>query len=115
LIPANWLPGPVWVPKWVAGTKFDVTLDADRPMYRGVWLGYVSGTFLGIGIKGTYRGLKPIIERYRSDAYRIYFPFPKILGSETGVGDRGFMVMFFKPDGLRSAMADSATRTPGER
>lgn len=115
LIPADWLPGPVWVPEWVVGTKFDMTLDADQPMYRGVWLGYAGGTFLGIGIKGTYRGLKPIIEHYRSDAYRIYFPFPKGLGSETREGDRGLMVVFFKPDGLKRAMADSATRNPDER
>src|SRR4029077_12406447 len=51
LIPPAWLPGPVWVPEWIAGTKFDITLDIDKPMYRGVWLSYVDGIFLGIGIK----------------------------------------------------------------
>jgi hypothetical protein len=64
LLPPPWLPGPIWSPKWLSGTKFDITLDIGGRAYRGVWLGYVDRTFLGIGIKGTYDGLKPIIDRY---------------------------------------------------
>ena len=113
-ISPDWLPGPVWVPGWIAGTKFDMTLDANKPMYRGVWLGYVNRTFLGIGIKGTYEGLKPIIDRYRSDAYRIYFPFPQRFAYSVHDGDRGFLLMFFNAAGLKHAIATSTKLAPDE-
>jgi hypothetical protein len=105
LIPSAWLPGPVWVPAWIAGTKFDTTLDINRPIYRGVWLGWVDGTFLGIGIKGTYEGLQPIIDRYRPDAYRIYFPYPSRYSDSADSSDQGFLLMFFDAVGLERAIA----------
>jgi hypothetical protein len=114
LISADWLPGSVWVPGWIAGTKFDMTLDTDKPMYRGVWLGYVDKIFLGVGITGTYQGLKPMIDRYRSDAYRIYFPFPQKFASGVHDGDRGFLLMFFNADGLKHAIANGAKLAPDE-
>ncbi len=110
LIPSDWLPGPVWVPGWVAGTRADIRLDAKQPMYRNVWLGYIDQTFLGVGIVGTLAGLKPTIERYGPYAYRIYYPFPQRFSSGADDGDRGFLLMFFDPDGLKRALASSAAR-----
>jgi hypothetical protein len=114
LIPWEWVPGPVWSPGWLAGTKFDATLDFDKPFYRGAWAGYVGGKFLGIGIKGTYAGVKPVIERYRSDAYRIYFPFPKKLSDGVHDDERGLLLMFFDKDGLGRAIARRKDSAPGQ-
>ena len=112
LIPVDWLPGPVWVPGWMAGTKFDTTLDTDKPVYRGVWLGYADKAFLGIGIKGTYEGLKPIIEHYQPYAYRIYFPFPQKFADGPHDDDRGFLLIFFDAAGLKRAIASNAKLPP---
>ena len=107
LLPPPWLPGPIWSPKWLSGTKFDITLDIGGRAYRGVWLGYVDRTFLGIGIKGTYDGLKPIIDRYRTDAYRIYFPYPHKVAEGSQKGDRGLLLIFFDAAGLQRAIAST--------
>jgi type IV secretory pathway VirB2 component (pilin) len=114
LIPSDWMPGPVWSPGWLAGTKFDATLDFDKPFYRGVWAGYVGGKFLGIGVKGTYEGVRPAIERYRSDAYRIYFPFPKKLTDGVRDDERGLLLMFFDKDGLGRVITKRKDIVPGQ-
>jgi hypothetical protein len=105
LIPSDWVPGKVWVPDWMAGTRFDTTLDRDQPVYRGIWLGYVYGRFMGVGISGTYEGLRPVIERYQPFAYRTYFPYPQQFTRRSQESGRGFLLMFFDADGLKRATA----------
>lgn len=113
LIPPDWPPGPLWVPAWIAGTKFDIRLDENEPLYRGVWLGYADETHLGVGFMGTYEGLKPIIDQYRAYAYRIYFPFPRRLAQGTYDGTRGLFMMFFDPAGLMHAIAANSRLAHG--
>ncbi len=111
LIPSSWVPGAVWVPDWLVGTKFDMTRDSKGRIYRGVWLGYVDKVFLGIGIKGTYTGLRPIIDRYRSYAYRIYFPYPHKLTDNAHNTDQVFLLLFFDANGFKHAVASISERT----
>jgi len=112
LIPPDWLPGPIWAPDWMVGTDFDPAHYTNQRAYRGIWLGYVDRTFLGIGISGRYATLKPIIDRYRPDAYRVYFPYPQAFTDGPHDDDRGLLLIFFDAGGLKRAIANNAKAPP---
>lgn len=97
---------------WNAGTRFDYELPR-KAMYRGVWVGYLDETTLGIGIKGSYTGLKGIVDRYGGSASRIYFPFPhRFVPGARDAQERGLLLMFFDPGGLRRAIAANGASAP---
>jgi hypothetical protein len=97
---------------WVGGAKFDKGLPPGKELYRGVWLSYVDTVHLGIGMTGSYEGLKPIIDRFAPYAYRIFFPFPKQLVQGPQSPDRNILIIFFTPDGLQRAIAANADPAP---
>lgn len=98
--------------EWTAHTKSDYYLEAGHEMYRGVWLGYINKTLLGISIDGTYDGLKPLIDRYRPYAYRIYFPYPRELAKGHQNSSRGRILFFFDPQGLKRAFTVNSSSAP---
>jgi hypothetical protein len=79
LLPADWLTGASWVPEWLAGTEFDPTPSLETRLAYGVFLGRVGKTYFGVGVMGTYDALKPVIDDYGRDAYKIIFPAPRVL------------------------------------
>lgn len=110
LLPAIWLTGPSTVPEWLAGTSFDPTPSLEDRLAYGVCLGEVGKGYVGIGVTGTYRALKPIIDNFGRDASRVYFPAPRILAPEAGDESRGLLLMVFDYDGLaRAASRVAAT------
>lgn len=83
--------------------------------FNAVWLGPWQNDGISIGITGSYAALKPLIEKYRGDATRIYFPFPSELHDHAIVpeGSYVFMVMFDRAGLARAAakvVGDSSAR-----
>ncbi len=113
LLPADWLTGASWVPEWLAGTEFDPTPSLETHLAYGVFLGRVGKTYFGVGVMGTYRALKPVIDDYRRDAYKIFFPAPRVLGPEAKNEGRGFLLMVFDTDGLARAETKAAASLSG--
>jgi hypothetical protein len=60
---------------------------------------------VSVGITGTYAALKPLIEKYRRDAQRIYFPFPTQLrdGAKVPTSSEVFVMMFDRAGLARAA------------
>jgi hypothetical protein len=100
-------------PEWTPGAPAPNDSGAPQHLYRGVWIGYIDRDLLGIGITGRYDGLKPIIDRYRTYASRIYFPFPRIF-SESAQHSSGDLFIFFNPDGLKRAIKANADLADSE-
>lgn len=99
-------------PEWTPGARRPDDSGTPQHLYRGVWIGYIDRDLLGIGITGRYDGLKPIIDRYRTYASRIYFPFPQVF-SASAQHSKGDLFIFFNPAGLTGvikANADLAER-----
>ena len=96
--------------EWTAGASGHDGTGAPGEPYRGVWIGYIDKNLLGIGIGGSYYGLKPVIERYRPFASRIYFPFPKEFSAGANSG-RGEVLIFFNPEGLKRAINANSDST----
>jgi hypothetical protein len=113
LLPADWLTGPSWVPAWLAGTAFDPTPSLETRLAYGVFLGRVGKTYFGVGVMGTYDALKPVIEDYRRDAYKIFFPAPRILAPEAEDEGRGLLLMVFDTGGLARAETKAAASLGG--
>jgi hypothetical protein len=93
--------------EWTTGAPGHDYPGARQQSYRGVWIGYIDRKLLGIGITGSYEGLKPIIDRYRAYASRIYFPFPELF-SESAHHSGGELFIFFNPEGLKRAIKANA-------
>ena len=113
LLPADWLTGASWVPEWLAGTEFDPTPSLETHLAYGVFLGRVGKTYFGVGVTGTYDALKPVIDDYGRDAYKIFFPAPRVLGPEAKNEGRGFLLMVFETDGLARAETKAAASLSG--
>lgn len=94
-------------PEWTAGVPGHDDSVTGRESYRGVWVGYIEKNLLGIGIGGSYDALKPVIDRYRPCASRIYFPFPQVF-SESAQHSSGELFIFFNPEGLKCAIKANA-------
>lgn len=75
----------------------------NKPNYnwtsRGGWAGAspVSGetTAIGIGISGLYKNIEPIIQKYKSRAAVISFPYPKTLKAEENPDTAGLLIITF--------------------
>jgi hypothetical protein len=113
LLPADWLTGPSWVPARLAATAFDPTPSLETRLAYGVFLGRVGKTYFGVGVMGTYDALKPLIDDYRRDAYRIFFPAPRILAPEAEDEGRGLLLMVFDTNGLARAETKAAASLSG--
>ncbi len=100
-------------PEWTVGATDHDELDARREEYRGVWIGNLGKDLLGIGIGGTYEGLKPIIDRYRREAAQIYFPAPRKFSEDERNHGSGTLIIFFKSSGLRRATEASSSLAAG--
>jgi hypothetical protein len=97
----------------VGGTDHD-ELDSRRETYRGVRIGYLDQSLLGIGIAGTYEGLKPIIDRYREYAAQIYFPLPHKFSEDARNHGGGTLIIFFNPEGLKRAVEANSKLAVGD-
>ena len=62
---------------------------------------------------GTYDTLKPVIDDYGRDAYKIYFPVPRVLAPEAKDEGCGLLVMVFDTGGLAHAEAKAAASASG--
>jgi hypothetical protein len=113
LLPADWLTGPSWVPAWLAGTAFDPTPSLETRLAYDVFLGRVGKTYFGVGVMGTYDAMKPVIDDYRRDAYKIFFPAPRILAPEAKDEGRGLLLMVFDTDGLARAETKAVASLSG--
>jgi hypothetical protein len=102
----------LYPPEWLGGAKFDFGLVPGKERYRGIWLSYVDKIYFGIGIGGSYDGLKPIIDRYSAYSYRIYFPFPRALAQGAHDRDRSIFIIFFNPEGLKRAIEATSSPAP---
>ena len=70
------------------------TFDPKQDAYRDIWSGQIEGK-IGVGVIGSASGLKPILDDYRADALKVYFPYPKSWPSEKG--HQGFLRSLFAP------------------
>ena len=78
--------------------------DPDVRTNNGLYLGSWGTDEVAVGIVGSYQGLQPVIDKYGTDARRIFFPFPKTL-IEPPRGDSfmRLLVMIFDHKGLIQA------------
>jgi hypothetical protein len=76
---------------------------------NGLFLGTLGDGLIGVGVVGSYDALRPLIAKYRADAARISFPYPRDL-TDPPHGD-SFMrqlVIAFDRDGLARAAAKAS-------
>ena len=76
---------------------------------NGLYLGNLGDGLIGIGVVGSWEGLQPVLAKYRDDAARIFFPFPRELaGSPHGDTFMRQLVIAFSRDGLQRAAAKAS-------
>jgi hypothetical protein len=74
--------------------------------FNALWIGPWKDRGVTLGITGSYEALKPVIEKYRGDTSRIYFPFPTELRDRAIVPDGTYVIMMmFDRAGLARAAA----------
>lgn len=73
---------------------------------NGLYLGALDGGLVGVGVVGSIEALRPVIAKYRGDAARIYFPYPREF-TDPPHGDTFMrqLVIAFDRDGLARAAA----------
>lgn len=83
--------------------------DGDVRTGNGLYLGALGDGLIGVGVVGSYEALRPLIAKYRADAVRIYFPYPREL-TDPPRGDPFMrqMVIAFDRAGLAHAAARAA-------
>jgi hypothetical protein len=91
-------------PGWV---RYDTVLA-----FNALWIGPWKNGGVSIGITGSYEALKPLIEKYRGDTARIYFPFPTELHDHSKIpAVTDVIMMMFDRAGLLRA-ASTAVASP---
>ncbi|HLI80928.1 MAG TPA: hypothetical protein VKV03_13160 [Candidatus Binataceae bacterium] len=83
-----------------AGWNFDPAPNT----YRDIWSGSIEGK-IGLGVVGAESSLQPIIDSYRADAEKIYFPYPHRWPREGAQYD--FLRYFFAPQIWGSTSGES--------
>ena len=92
LLPENWVRDP--------------DMRTDNGLYLGRWHDGQSKEMIAAGVVGSYEAVAPIVTKYRPDAARIFFPYPKELsGPPRGDTFMRLMVMVFDRAGLERAAA----------
>jgi hypothetical protein len=82
------------------------TNEAAVRISNGLYLGALDGGLVGVGVVGSIDALRPLIAKYRSDAVRIYFPYPReFTDPPRGETFMRQLVIAFDRDGLASAAA----------
>lgn len=94
LLPANWVGGPLLRSSPTPGLMLD-----------GLMLAPWQSHGVELGVRGSYAALKPLIDKYRSYAAAIYFPYPRKLSATPPPqgGDPALMTMVFDVDQLARA------------
>ncbi len=67
---------------------------------NGGWIGLQTcpdkqGVCFGVGLSGNINNLKPIIEKYKSKALQVFFPYPKVY-DENSKDTNGQLLMIFR-------------------
>jgi hypothetical protein len=109
LLDASWLTGPIQS-GW--SIRENPVADSRGRYSYGAWLGAMSDKNAGVGVYGCYPALQSILDRYRQNAERIYFPYPHELKpgfADTIADQRGLMVMEFKREQVAVAAARART------
>ncbi len=76
---------------------------------NGLFLGALDGGLIGVGVVGSIDALRPLIAKYRGDAARIYFPYPRqFTDPPHGETFMRQLVIAFDRDGLARAAAKAA-------
>jgi hypothetical protein len=106
LLPRSWLTGPT-AGGW--SIQENAVTDASSRYYLGAWLGPMAGGHASVGVYGSYAALQPIVQSYRHNAVRVYFPYPQSLDDD-GTGAQlaeihGLMVIEFERQQLAAAAA----------
>jgi len=81
--------------------------DPDVRTNNGLYLGPWGADEVAVGIVGSYQGIQPVIDKYRTAATQIFFPFPKKL-IEPPHGDtfmRLLVIVFDRKRLIRAAQA----------
>ena len=82
--------------------------DPDIRTKNGLYLGPWESAAIAVGVVGSYEALTPIIAKYRRDAARVFFPYPKELkGVPAGDTFMRLLVMVFDRRGLEHAVAQA--------
>lgn len=82
--------------------------DPDIRTKNGLYLGPWKDAAIAVGVVGSYEALAPTIGKYRQDAARVFFPYPKELnGVPTGDTFMRLLVMVFDRRGLAHAAAQA--------
>lgn len=85
------------------------TNDADIRTGNGLFLGPLGNGLVGVGVVGSYEALRPLIAKYRPNAARIYFPYPRELTDPPyGNPFMRLLVMTFDRDALARAAAKAS-------
>ena len=83
--------------------------DADMRTGNGLFLGALGNGLIGVGVVGSYEALRPLIAKYRADAARVYFPYPRDLADPPqGNTFMRQLVIAFDRDGLAHAAAKAS-------
>lgn len=80
--------------------------DPDPRTSNGLFLGPLPNGEIGVGVVGTWAALAPLAQIYRAAGNRVYFPYPRELGTRPH-GDTFMrqMVVAFSPAALAAAPA----------
>ncbi|HVA83355.1 MAG TPA: hypothetical protein VNF28_00490 [Candidatus Binataceae bacterium] len=93
LLPPNWVGGPLLRSAQRPGLLLDGLMLAPWRSHR-----------VALGVQGSYAALEPIIDKYRSYAAAVYFPYPRRLSATPPQGDDpALMIMAFDIDQLARA------------
>ena len=103
LLPPDWVGGPLLRSAQTPGAMLDGLMLARWQSHR-----------VALGVQGSYAALEPIIDKYRSYAVAIYFPYPRTLSPTLPQGDTpALMTMVFDVDQLaRAAHAATLSAAP---
>ena len=72
--------------------------DADVRTKNGLFLGPLGDGTIGVGVVGSYPGLRGVINQYRAVAANLYFPYPRPLaGGPHGDTFMRLLVIAFQP------------------
>jgi len=93
LLPLNWVGGPLLRSSQTPGLLLDGLMLAPWQSHR-----------VALGVQGSYAALEPIIDRYRSYAAAVHFPYPsKLSATPPQSDDPALMILAFDIDQLARA------------
>jgi hypothetical protein len=94
---------------WFGGALYTST-DTNALFHSRVVLGPSKFGQIAVGVEGLYDAIEPTIRAYRTNASRIYFPYPASLSPASPRNEPAMMVMTFDRAGLERAAAAAIQR-----